>query len=402
MFQEFFTDTLGSRYIKTLLQETPFPVFDAVVDGDTLVSGCYYVYKQFIIQCQTGGKLAIDTQEKLYPSDILYPSKFLFPMTGYRCATFYVRSIVDFNDPKIMRTYRSTTNYYDPDTHRQLGRYLRYVHSRTGLNLLPFYNCYNHKSIPGHELVASTTNEGLSVVPTAVLTERYKLVAVPILFGKKYTIAIDCPTQVLLRSVIYRNGELAKEHVESLNSSAMVCSRLVFNSPITYSVETDNPALLSQQRNLWLWIQLPIDHKSSIVVLENFSSRQGVYCDEDSVRAFDFINSSLLFMNTDKSFAFSDRLIEYLTHNVICAEDSVTNNVSKVQMALASIPPLTTNAYREALDKNGATLGVWDSKISRTVKQLVYASLNDAFILDQDGNINKDVEQLILSKGVQY
>ena len=38
MFQEFFTDTLGSRYIKTLLQETPFPVFDAVVDGDTLIS----------------------------------------------------------------------------------------------------------------------------------------------------------------------------------------------------------------------------------------------------------------------------------------------------------------------------------------------------------------------------
>lgn len=402
MFQEFFTDTLGSRYIKTLLQETPFPVFDAVVDGDTLVSGCYYVYKQFIIQCQTGGKLAVDVQDKLYPSDILYPSKFLFPMTGYRCATFYVRSVIDFNDPKIMRTYRSTTNYYDPDTHRQLGKYLRYIQSRTGLNLLPFYNCYNHESVPGYELIVNVSNEGTTIVPVSVLTERYKLIAIPILFGKKYTIAIDCPTQVLLRSVIYRTGEIATEYVETLNSSAMIYSRLSFNDPVTYSVETDNPQLFSQQRNLWLWIQLPIEHKSSIVVLENFTSRKGVYCDEDSVRTFDFINSSLLFMNTDKSFAFSDRLIEYLTHNVICSEDPITNNISKVQTALASIPPLTTNAYRAALDDNGATLGVWDDRIKRVVKQRVHESLHDMFMIDQDGNINKDIEQLILAKGVQY
>lgn len=407
MFQEFFTDTLGSRFIKSLLQETPIPIFNSVVDGDILVSGVYYIYKDFVIQCNTGGILRVDSQETLYPSSILYPSKFLFPTYGYRSATFYVRSLIDENNSKIMRAYKSKSNYYDSETHRYLGKYLRYIRTRTGLNLLPYYNCYNHKSIPDIQLfltdpekqdyVSSTTK----IYATTVSKQQYKVVAVPILFGKKYKIAVDCSSQVLMRSVIY-SSVLNYEYTELLQGTEKIYSALDFMHPVTYSVETSDPTLYSQERNLYLIIQLPQNNDSSIVVLENFDMRQGVYCDEDSVRVFDFINPSLLYMNTTKSYAFSDRLIEYLLDNVVCSVDLISQNVSKIQMAISKIPPQTTNKYGKALDNGYATLGIWDEAIPKTVLRLVNDYSKTHFILDQDGNINKDVEKLILTKGVSY
>ena len=84
MFQKFYTDTLGGRFIKSLLSQTPIPLFDCVVDGDYLVAGRYYVYKRFIIQCISDGILAVSSSENLFPSDNIYPSIFLFPVTGYR------------------------------------------------------------------------------------------------------------------------------------------------------------------------------------------------------------------------------------------------------------------------------------------------------------------------------
>ena len=79
MYQQFFKDTLISRYVKNLLRSTALPIYKAVEDGDFLVQGHLYVYKEFIIECFRSGKLIISSKEKLYPSNNLYPSLKLFP-----------------------------------------------------------------------------------------------------------------------------------------------------------------------------------------------------------------------------------------------------------------------------------------------------------------------------------
>ena len=114
MFQKFYSDTLGSRYIKSLLAQTPLPVFESVVDGDQIIAGCYYVYKTFIIQCNTTGVIMVDEMEVLYPSDNLYPSEYLITGTGIIRATFYVRSIVTDENPKTHVTFNSTSDKYLP------------------------------------------------------------------------------------------------------------------------------------------------------------------------------------------------------------------------------------------------------------------------------------------------
>ena len=215
MFQQFNTDTMGSRFIKSLLAQTPVPLFSWVEDGDYLVKDCYYIYKKFIIKCAIGGILAVSDTDNLYPGDTLYPSIYLFPDTGFRAAQFYVVSYLDNEDKKCFSVYRSNTTYYDSETHYHLGRYLRYYYSLTGINLLPYYNCYTSKRLKDVELTTTyattsmTDNEQVSI--SRVSSQTKKVIAVPILFGKDYNIYVDCPTEVLVRACLYDKAGLIQE-----------------------------------------------------------------------------------------------------------------------------------------------------------------------------------------------
>lgn len=397
MFQEFYKDTLGGRYIKSLLAQTPIPVFESVVDGDHIIAGCYYVYRRFIIKCNTSGIIKVSEQEALYPSDEVFPSVFLFPGYGYRQATFYVKCIVDEYNPKTHSTFTSTMNSYDPDTHYQLGRYLRYELTRTGLNLFPFYNCYSGKRLLDVEL----TKGDHEVIVNRTSTQKYKLVAVPILFGHTYTINIDCPTEVLMRAIVYDDSgyveaeKLPKELVKSLNESGVIKSRLMFNTGVKFRIETDSIQSYMFQRNLYLVIQLPITNNSSIVVLENFSNKKGVFCDEEDIREYTFVNPSLLAMNTRKSFAFSDRLIEYLVGNVIHQDDKITNNIKLVQEGLTKF----SQDYKSTFVKKRNKYGIWNDDQSRILMSLVEDYSRKHNIYDQDGNFNKDTLQLLSTRG---
>lgn len=413
MFQKFYTDTLGGRFIKSLLAQTPIPLFESVVDGDHLVAGCYYVYKRFIIQCVSSGILAVEKTEVLYPSETLYPSIYLFPGTGYRGATFYVKSYVDSYDLKTHNVFKSSTNYYDSETHYHLSRYLRYLYTTTGLNLFPFYNCYNSTYFSDVEL---SVGDMRSVSINRVAKSKYKVVAVPILFGHSYTIALDCPTQVIMRACIHDNtGFIPEEQLsddkqqvsadnsttslkETLSKSGKVYSHLRFDSPVTFRVETSSLLAMMLQHNLYLLIQLPANNDSSIVVLENYQHKTGIRCDENSVRVPSITNLSLLRMNTRNSYAFSDRLLEYLLGNVVYSEDAITQNVEKIQTALGSL----FYDYKRSFIKGAHRKGIWDNDIPRLVQSLIDDYSKDNIIYDQDGNINKDTEFLIYPKGDNY
>lgn len=401
MFQKFNTDTLGGRFIKSLLAQTPIPIFECVLDGDHLVEGCYYIYKQFVIRCASSGVLAVNKTEKLYPSDKLFPSVFLIPDKGLKCATFYVKSMIDEYNMKIFSTYKSSSNFYDSETHYQLGRYLRYVYVTTGLNLFPFYNCYNATYFSDVELFA-TSYRGVGIRRTS--KQKSKVVAVPILFGHTYTIALDCPTQVLVRACLHDNSgfsseeDLPKDVASALSNSGTIYSRMQFKNLNTFRIETASKDAIMLQHNLYLMIQLPYDNDSSIVVLENFDDFVGVKCNENYVREPFLLNSSLLKMNTRESYAFSDRLIEYLLGNVVYERDNISQNIAKVQTAIAT----TSYDYYKSFIRGINKKGIWDNNIKRIVLSIAEEYNESNVIYDQDGNINKDTEKIIYRKGGNY
>lgn len=407
MFQKFNSDTLGGRFIKSLLAQTPLPVFECVTDEDNLIEGCYYIYKRYIIQCKSSGLLKlpkVDKDKQLFPSDNLYPSSFLFPgeaSTAYKIARFYVKAYVDFDDIKNFSTFHSRTNYYDSETHYHLGRYLRYIKSTTGLNLFPFYNCYSGKYFSDVELF----EKGYVVDIMKSTNQNYKVVAVPILFGKTYSIFIDCPTKVLVRACIHDSNMFSGEdHLkqrtkELFNGTSRIFQKMRFDTPELFRVESTYFEDIMLQKNLYMLIQLPKENDSSIVVLEDYDSDNSVMCDsETDVIQNRVLKPSLIYMNTHDSYAFSDRLIEYLLGNVITEQDLVSNNVSKVQTSLQKHSIDYLAKFREGT----YSIGTWDKDIQNIVFKIVKEYSKENSLLDQDGNINKDVESIIFSQGGYY
>lgn len=404
MFQQFYTDTLMSRYIKSMLAQTPIYLYDCVRSGDLIIQGQYYIYKEFVIRCDDSGRLLINREQeaKLYPSVTLYPSAYLYPGTGTKSATITVIDYVYSCDKHLFDNFMSNTSYYDSDTHIALGQYLRYLRAVEGLNLMPYYNCYSGLMLTDIELAPQDNLVTLSRVSAT----KYKVVAVPIKLGKKYTICIDCPTPVYMRAIIHDTNrfisetELAQEIRDDLSVSGKQFSRLRFSDPVTYTFEpSPNSLKLSHlAKDLYLVIQLPQNNTSSIVVLEDVNIIDGVHCDEQYVRIRDYVKPALLEKNYFMSFAFSDRLIEYLLGNIVCEQDTVHQNVEKIQHALASKYP----SYKSAFITGRKRYGIFDEDLPRYVYKLVEDEAPVYYQFDQDGNVNKEIETLLKLEGGEY
>ena len=149
MFQKFHTDTLMSRFIKSMLNYHPLSLYDYVAEGDMIIEGFRYIYKNWVIKCVRTGLFLIGEEEStLFPSKNLYPSSKLLSKGGDVVALFNVTHYVhELSEKQSSYTYHSRTHWYDADTHRYLGEYLRMLRSTKNLNLLPFYNCYSTKQI---------------------------------------------------------------------------------------------------------------------------------------------------------------------------------------------------------------------------------------------------------------
>jgi hypothetical protein len=310
--------------------------------------------------------------------------------------------MLDPTDKKVFSTYDSATNYYDAETHYHLGRYLRYLYTTTDRNLFAYYNSYNSTLFSDIELVRQPdTYNKMYVLHTN--REQFKVIGVPILFGHTYTIAIDSPSEVRMRAVIHDDlgyvdeATLPEDLATTLDGSGIIYSRLSFDRPVEFRVETQSPSSIHNQKNLYLVIQLNKNNDSSITVLENYTS-SGVICTNSDVRVYNNINPSLLRANTKVTYAFSDRLIEYLLENIISSDEVISQNIAKIQTALATIHPEYKNAFLQRKYKKG----IYDSSLANHVMNLVESSNLSQVKYDQDGSINKDVEFILQYKGVKY
>ncbi len=469
MKQQYFTNTIISKFIKYLLAYSPLPVYPTISTDDLIIEGCTYVYKYLIIKCtKTGLFKGIKHNQSVV--DHLYVNEYLqttdndrvlehygyltkngkeqedwhFWGEGYSkyngkniseksyevredgtpgiggltvtddivkydkmpAATFEFVDYYNFGHDYLNITNRFISNYsyYDSETHRRLGEYLRCLRDIYDLDLMGLYNCFNYNFVDNLSL--KVDRAGTGVVQSS--NEKTKLMLVPIKFNKTYTIAMDCSFPVLLRSVIYdktllkdSNGRLL---IDRLQETTMQINGMTFGSPIEYSITNEYKELQNFEKNLYLAIQIPSNLQSSIVILEgrysNSTGRRTVNVENlNSMPTYQVSelfrsNLSLLEKNDGKQYPFADKLIAYLLRYTIDTREYIDDNVERIENAI-KYDPNTVEDFQK---------GIWDLDLRYVLFRNYLNIKNKDFIskLDITGFVDKDIENAAIKGWIDY
>lgn len=352
---------------------------------------------------------------------------------------------------------------YDSYTHEYLGDYLRFHRDFANINLMPLYNCFSNRACPHLDL---SFNIGLSNYEAKFKTDQlfetalYKYYMVPVKFFKDYTIAIDSETSIEVCCCIYNEYQDKDKDFKEVPQLTYQCfGSMQFNKPVLYTKLQNlnsillEPALqdndLSQQEdNLKLILKIPVNNKSSIVILEGdyTSYNDRAYSNEDArvlskddlgfvltkednfatideiskhlntlvqrkataaktkqdnrttinydeTKSFKYMTDKLitplqlLRANTGESYPFADRLVEYLVGNAITLNETIKDNVVRAKTVISA--NCNPKVYSIVADN-----GIWES----ILQCLVYDYINDnqnTFDVNHDilGFIDKDVEK---------
>ena len=317
-------------------------------------------------------------------------------------------------------------NVYDSYTHEYLGDYLRFQRDYRNINLMPLYNCFSNTLCPRlninfdvvEDVIDSSTNKVTKKGYVAKFDTRetnYKIYMIPIKLFQKYTIAIDCFTDVEVCCGFYGKYQYGSAYDTIAEDTYRCFNSMLFNKPVLYDpaaglkkyLDPRHPLEIAQhESDLKLFIKLPISNKSSIVILEGdyteytpstiikyspakdddfivVNNRTQVNFDGDLDENIKHLVTplQLLAQNTGISYPFADRLIEYLVGNAVTPVDDISDNIKRAKKVINA----KTNALRD--DE-----GVWEE-----IMQLIlynYASNNFNVRINHDilGYVDKDTE----------
>ena len=284
--------------------------------------------------------------------------------------------------------------------YRELKRYYK-VHLHD-INLMPFYNCYNGEYVTdifintsttttkavddsGNETEVTTINH--NIIQSDPNVRGKKVISIPVKFGETYSIFIDCSTQVEIMCGFYGNkGYISPTQtpaVEIKTENKYASLRYTsFRDGFTYTTPKPEKSTYPYTRFFRMFIQLPLNTDSSIVVLEgdytikNTAYGTYTYNEEEKQLAIDISDFptkvkqnqtllsdlSLTQIAGTVSYAFSDRLIEYLTCNVITSEETIIQNILRVQQYASSLINAKLN-HTEPFNMSLSTPDVWDTKL---------------------------------------
>ena len=317
-------------------------------------------------------------------------------------------------------------NVYDSYTHEYLGDYLRFQRDYRNINLMPLYNCFSNTLCPRlninfdvvEDVIDGATNKVTKKGYVAKFDTRetnYKIYMIPIKLFQKYTIAIDCFTDVEVCCGFYGKYQYGSAYDTVAEDTYRCFNSLLFNKPVLYDpmvglkkyLDPRHPLEIAQhETDLKLFIKLPISNKSSIVILEGdyteytpstiikyspakdddfivVNNHTQVNFDGDLDENIKHLVTplQLLAQNTGISYPFADRLIEYLVGNAVTPVDDISDNIKRAKKVI--------NAKTNALHDDE---GVWEE-----IMQLIlynYASNNFNVRINHDilGYVDKDTE----------
>lgn len=444
MLQEFFKSTIYSKAIKYILSQTPLPMYKTITSNDYIYKGNTYVYRNHIIECVESGIFIgvnaikyVDT--RLYVSNNITVTDSDFYITRFTPRVIYddegnevityeyplqvtndlirmyyspvakIKLVDDFifgkYIPGVTQKFVSNTDYYDSETHRYLGEYLRCLRDIKGIDLMSLYNCFDYKFVDNIKFTAT------GVKP--VTSNGNRVTLIPIKFNKQYSIAIDCGYPLRATAVLYKNRIITDEinttiknylkvdNIEDIlfKDKLHIFNNISFTNPVSYKLDNETEYLSQYEKYLYLAIEIPNNNKSSIVVLE------GDYLNvpETSIADIKEINNlpdyalslifrtkpELLYFNDKKQRPFSDKLLEYLLMNTIDSRDTTTNNISKIE---------------DKIKYNPKYKGTW----SNTLRYILYnrymdvANSKNLNKFDILGFVDKNMENAIEKDLIKY
>lgn len=400
--QQFYTNTIESKFIKDLIATTPLPTIDTLYKGKWVVPGCYYitdcnVVKANYITEEDTEAFQFDPDKASSQVTLISPYKF------------------DSSYPGLTSTYSSINDGYDSKTHYYLGNYLRCIRDLHDINLMPFYNCYNGEYV-ADIAIDSTTK---TIIQSNPNLKGKKVISIPVKFGETYSIFIDCSTEVEIMCGFYGNkgyispAQTAAVEIKTENKYASL-RYTSFRDGFTYTTPKPEKSTYPYTRFFKMFIQLPLNTDSSITVLEgdyttkNTTYGTYTYNEEEKLVTIDtsdfptrvkqnqtlLSDLSLTQIAGTVSYAFSDRLIEYLTYNVITSEETITQNISRIQQYASSYINAKLN-HTEPFNLLSSTPDVWDTKLQTYLFNLAKESKYIQNKLDLTGYVDKDIEQVI-------
>ena len=387
--QLFNVNTEEASYISNLLKANYAPtvqIFNSEMNlGDVPDSSNLSTYippkETFILDStlQVNGGNAL-TQFPSTSSDISYVSPYVF-------GKYY---------PNIASNYISNKRYYDTELHEYLGRYLRAYRDYYNVDVMNFYNCFSNRFITNYSLpITFNLESDLAGIKFSAYDSRYKVIAFPIEWDREYTIKFyDNNISNIGYQAVYFNGSEPLGYVDS-NEVTIIGSD---NDPTVFKIsiplddipskedeETRNRVLsrrLHLKSLLYLFIQFPSIIEGPIVVLEQPTFTRAV-------------NNSLLNLSNsiDYQVAFSDRLLEYLTRNVICPSDPIKQNIHLIQKVMQNLTKGSPSGIKE-YSLNEHPSGTFDLDLQRAVYSYFY---NIEGIYDFIGFVDKDIEKRLTS-----
>lgn len=456
MKQEFFKSNLEAKFIKYLLSYTPLPMIPTISSDDLIIKGCTYIYKNKILKCTKSGMFA-GINSNSYFEDHLYVAEWVYttdddyvvhhynpetktfdiylPDEGKEGGKYpgiggltvtddviryqyrpmaeveYVGDFIFGNYiPNITQKFISNTSYYDTQTHRFLGEYLRCLRDIYDIDLMGLYNCFDFDVADNFYLTKTNITEGTN--------SKVKVLLIPIKFNKNYTICIDSDFPVYVRPVFYDEYLLKDSNGSSLSdlitSSATKYNNLQFLNPVSYSVsnfmgiETEEQEALSTtlqswEKYLYLAIQLDANNDSSIVVVEgNYTNTAQHYISDvsllshmSSTQIANIFRSNLSLMqsNDGKQYPYAEKLISYLLKYTIDNREEIDDNVANIEKAIKYDPPLA-NFYP----------GIWDNDLRYVLynKYLNISNVDYIDKLDILGFVDRDIENAVQKGMIHY
>lgn len=411
--QQFYTNTIESKFIKDLIATTPLPTIDTLYKGKWIVPGCYYVTDCNIVKAN---HIAVDENNNVdkdnYDAFQFDPDKSSSQLTiisPYKFESSYLG---------LTSTYSAINDGYDSKTHYYLGNYLRCIRDLHDINLMPFYNCYNGEYVPDIAIDSTTK----TIIQSNPNLKGKKVISIPIKFGETYSIFIDCSTEVEIMCGFYGNkgyispAQTAAVEIKTENKYASL-RYTSFRDGFTYTTPKPEKSTYPYTRFFKMFIQLPLNTDSSITVLEgDYTTKNIAYStieipldnknEKKLITAIDnfptkvrqnqtlLSDLSLTQIAGTVSYAFSDRLIEYLTYNVITSEETITQNISRIQQYASSYINAKLN-HTEPFNLLSSTPDVWDTKLQTYLFNLAKESKYIQNKLDLTGYVDKDIEQVI-------
>ena len=312
------------------------------------------------------------------------------------------KNVGDRGNIKIFRNYvygekilnytknlKINSNVYDSYTHEYLGDYLRFHRDFLNLDLMPLYNCFSNRSCDKLKLKWSLTNETNIVFDTT--DTNFKIYMVPVKLFKKYTIAIDSEYPIEMCCGIYGDYQDTREKFNRIpRLTYKRVSNSIFSQPFLYDLlaytddnstntlvenltsKTNNNDLIELAQNecdLKLFIKIPVENNSTIVVLEgDYLTWNDSYYAKESPKIFDIAS---YFTKLPTSLTESDLNKLYLVNS---DEDKYINLYKVIknkesQLVFENLGSIWGNSVKYSKESNQFKLIIDDASNADTIEE---------------------------------